>query len=105
MKQRIKAVARAAGSIIAVGSSAHQPRAEIQEYQQQTMNNINRQTQHWQPWISNPSAASVRGISSSSLMDESLHEYNTYLKSRFYAATYPESSQGSRVTRRLSHEQ
>ena len=113
VKQPLKAAACAAGSIIAVGSSAYQPRAEIQEYQQQTMNNINRQTQHCQPWISNPSAETVRGISSSSLMDrqtqhwqpwigpsaaadrgisssslmyESLHECSTYFKSRFSAA-------------------
>ena len=43
VKQRIKAVARAAGSIIAVGSSAHQPRAEIHDYQRETMNIINPQ--------------------------------------------------------------
>ena len=46
---------------------------------------MNPQTRHWQPWIG-PSAAADHGISSFSLMYESLHECSTYFESRFSAA-------------------
>lgn len=76
--QRIKASARAAGSIRVNSTGAHQLPTEIHmgnRNEQETMKNINEQIQHGQP-SSTPTAVDS-GISSFSLKHDPLPEFST----------------------------
>jgi hypothetical protein len=76
--QCIKSYARAAGSIRADSTGAHQLPTEIHmgnKNEQETMKNINEQIQHGEP--SSTSAAVDSGIFSFSLMHDPLPECNT----------------------------
>jgi hypothetical protein len=71
-KQRIKASARASGSIRAANTGACQRPTEIHVDEQETMKNFNQQIQHGQPRSSTPALVDS-GISSFSLIHEPLH--------------------------------